>query len=241
MSGGLRPHWWACLCWTPPSLVGLCWTPPSLVGVSLLDSALIVAVSLLDSAHIGGRVLDLALIGGRVSHGLRPHWWPCLCWTPPSLMGVSLLDSALILAGSLLDSALIGGHVSAGLRPVVGLRPHWWACLCWTPPCGWTLPSLWPRLCWTPPCGWTPPSLWPCLCWTLPSLWPRVLQCNNPLTKEPKLEAAMRIVPEWKGYDDEARAFSERVSRGEATRLADNDDIKAKGQRSNFCGRQRKK
>ena len=29
--------------------------------------------------------------------------------------------------------------------------------------------------------------------------------CNNPMTKEPKLEAARRIAPEWVAYDDEAR------------------------------------
>lgn len=27
--------------------------------------------------------------------------------------------------------------------------------------------------------------------------------CNNPMTKEPKLVAARRIVPEWAAYDDE--------------------------------------
>ena len=27
--------------------------------------------------------------------------------------------------------------------------------------------------------------------------------CNNPLTKESKLSAAKRIVPEWEGYDEE--------------------------------------
>ena len=28
--------------------------------------------------------------------------------------------------------------------------------------------------------------------------------CNNPLTKEPKLDAARRILPEWVGLDEEA-------------------------------------
>ena len=32
-----------------------------------------------------------------------------------------------------------------------------------------------------------------------------LLQCNNPLTKEPKLDAARRIVPEWVGYDSEIK------------------------------------
>lgn len=30
-------------------------------------------------------------------------------------------------------------------------------------------------------------------------------QCNNPMTKEPKLEAAIRIVPEWQVYDQEIK------------------------------------
>jgi hypothetical protein len=30
--------------------------------------------------------------------------------------------------------------------------------------------------------------------------------CNNPLTKTPKLENAMRIAPEWVEYDTEVRA-----------------------------------
>ncbi|XP_064615079.1 UDP-glucose:glycoprotein glucosyltransferase 1-like [Liolophura sinensis] len=35
--------------------------------------------------------------------------------------------------------------------------------------------------------------------------------CNNPLTKEPKLKAAMRIVPEWKNYDYEIKLFWDSV------------------------------
>lgn len=35
--------------------------------------------------------------------------------------------------------------------------------------------------------------------------------CNNPKTKEPKLDAAARIVPEWTAYDDEIRAVLERA------------------------------
>jgi UDP-glucose:glycoprotein glucosyltransferase len=31
--------------------------------------------------------------------------------------------------------------------------------------------------------------------------------CNNPLTKEPKLTSAMRIIPEWKAYDEEIKAL----------------------------------
>jgi UDP-glucose:glycoprotein glucosyltransferase len=35
--------------------------------------------------------------------------------------------------------------------------------------------------------------------------------CNNPLTKEPKLERARRQIPEWTVYDDEIAAFARRV------------------------------
>lgn len=38
--------------------------------------------------------------------------------------------------------------------------------------------------------------------------------CNNPMTKEAKLSAAMRIVPEWTEYDDEIKALQARVRRG---------------------------
>ncbi|KAJ3281857.1 UDP-glucose:glycoprotein glucosyltransferase 2 [Borealophlyctis nickersoniae] len=42
--------------------------------------------------------------------------------------------------------------------------------------------------------------------------------CNNPLTKEPKLERAKRILPEWEGLDKEvdevARGFDERRKKG---------------------------
>lgn len=37
------------------------------------------------------------------------------------------------------------------------------------------------------------------------------LQCNNPLTKEAKLTAAMRILPEWKGYDDQIKRLQQKV------------------------------
>lgn len=39
-------------------------------------------------------------------------------------------------------------------------------------------------------------------------------QCNNPQTKEAKLSAAMRIVPEWREYDAELKALQARVRRG---------------------------
>ncbi|TPX30824.1 hypothetical protein SmJEL517_g05698 [Synchytrium microbalum] len=37
--------------------------------------------------------------------------------------------------------------------------------------------------------------------------------CNNPLTKEPKLDRARRILPEWEGIDNEVREFAEKVKR----------------------------
>ncbi|XRM38193.1 killer toxin resistant protein, variant 2 [Aspergillus tubingensis] len=36
--------------------------------------------------------------------------------------------------------------------------------------------------------------------------------CNNPMTKEPKLDRARRQVPEWTEYDDEIAALSKRVA-----------------------------
>lgn len=36
--------------------------------------------------------------------------------------------------------------------------------------------------------------------------------CNNPMTKEPKLQGARRIVPEWQDLDFEARQFTAKVS-----------------------------
>ena len=39
-----------------------------------------------------------------------------------------------------------------------------------------------------------------------------VFQCNNPLTKEPKLTAAVRIAPEWVDYDNEIKTLLERIS-----------------------------
>ena len=44
--------------------------------------------------------------------------------------------------------------------------------------------------------------------------------CNNPLTKEPKLNRAMRIVPEWKEYDSEIRQIltgSSKASEGKTS------------------------
>ncbi|XP_066600905.1 UDP-glucose:glycoprotein glucosyltransferase 1-like [Prorops nasuta] len=35
--------------------------------------------------------------------------------------------------------------------------------------------------------------------------------CNNPMTKEAKLQAAMRILPEWVGYDEEIKVLQQRL------------------------------
>ena len=37
--------------------------------------------------------------------------------------------------------------------------------------------------------------------------------CNNPMTKEPKLQGARRIIAEWPDLDREAREFTEAVGR----------------------------
>jgi hypothetical protein len=36
--------------------------------------------------------------------------------------------------------------------------------------------------------------------------------CNNPLTKEPKLDAARRILPEWTGLDEEAQGVTDEYA-----------------------------
>lgn len=45
--------------------------------------------------------------------------------------------------------------------------------------------------------------------------------CNNPMTKEPKLDRARRQVPEWTVYDDEIAALAKRVALGDV----DIDDV----------------
>lgn len=42
-----------------------------------------------------------------------------------------------------------------------------------------------------------------------------LLQCNNPKTKEPKLTAAARIVPEWVEYDNEIKQLLRPVQEQE--------------------------
>ena len=45
--------------------------------------------------------------------------------------------------------------------------------------------------------------------------------CNNPLTKEPKLDSARRIVAEWPGLDDEVASFTAEVLSRTAADFAD--------------------
>ncbi|KAK4879085.1 hypothetical protein RN001_007231 [Aquatica leii] len=54
--------------------------------------------------------------------------------------------------------------------------------------------------------------------------------CNNPMTKEAKLTAAMRILPEWKGYDEEIRKLQQKIDSGvldpDPVEVIDQSDIK---------------
>ncbi|KAF7287176.1 hypothetical protein GWI33_002543 [Rhynchophorus ferrugineus] len=50
--------------------------------------------------------------------------------------------------------------------------------------------------------------------------------CNNPLTKEAKLSAAIRILPEWKGYDEEVRELQKKIDSG----LFDDDSVESHDQ-----------
>lgn len=54
--------------------------------------------------------------------------------------------------------------------------------------------------------------------------------CNNPLTKEPKLERARRQVPEWTEYDDEIAAVLKEAMKGEEQEVV---DLKAGSERQN--------
>ena len=54
-----------------------------------------------------------------------------------------------------------------------------------------------------------PSNVFACCLISLCMCWNSLLQCNNPLTKEPKLTSAMRILPEWSDYDREIRELQE--------------------------------
>ena len=45
--------------------------------------------------------------------------------------------------------------------------------------------------------------------------------CNNPLTKEPKLSAARRIVTEWTDYDDEMTRLAGQIKADSSTSTKD--------------------
>jgi len=45
--------------------------------------------------------------------------------------------------------------------------------------------------------------------------------CNNPMTKEPKLDRARRQVPEWTAYDEEVARLAKRKLRGELGHLSE--------------------
>nr|XP_061798346.1 UDP-glucose:glycoprotein glucosyltransferase 1-like [Nerophis lumbriciformis] len=49
--------------------------------------------------------------------------------------------------------------------------------------------------------------------------------CNNPMTKEPKLQAAVRIVSEWSDYDQEVKRLQQEVTRGKSTAEDPSTDV----------------
>lgn len=61
-----------------------------------------------------------------------------------------------------------------------------------------------------------------------------LLQCNNPKTKEPKLTAAARIVPEWVEYDNEIKQLLRRAQEHAATHKPSTSQHK-KGEEQFLC------
>ncbi|XP_067203382.1 UDP-glucose:glycoprotein glucosyltransferase isoform X3 [Linepithema humile] len=49
--------------------------------------------------------------------------------------------------------------------------------------------------------------------------------CNNPMTKEAKLQAAMRILPEWIGYDEEIKALQQKIENANRQTEKDNETV----------------
>ncbi|KAI8804987.1 UDP-glucose:glycoprotein glucosyltransferase-domain-containing protein [Cladochytrium replicatum] len=47
--------------------------------------------------------------------------------------------------------------------------------------------------------------------------------CNNPQTKEPKLERAKRILPEWEGLDEQVQSLARKISTGEVASNQSNE------------------
>jgi UDP-glucose:glycoprotein glucosyltransferase len=55
--------------------------------------------------------------------------------------------------------------------------------------------------------------------------------CNNPMTKEPKLDRARRQVPEWTVYDEEIAALARRfVANKETTDSSEPDGVNGEEQ-----------
>ncbi|XP_003800394.1 UDP-glucose:glycoprotein glucosyltransferase 1 [Otolemur garnettii] len=55
--------------------------------------------------------------------------------------------------------------------------------------------------------------------------------CNNPMTKEPKLEAAVRIVPEWQDYDQEIKQLQNRFQQEKEAGALDKEQPEAPSRR----------
>jgi UDP-glucose:glycoprotein glucosyltransferase len=51
--------------------------------------------------------------------------------------------------------------------------------------------------------------------------------CNNPMTKEPKLDRARRQVPEWTVYDTEITSLAKRVKSGQSVVGGTNEEVNA--------------
>ncbi|XP_011860081.1 PREDICTED: UDP-glucose:glycoprotein glucosyltransferase isoform X1 [Vollenhovia emeryi] len=49
--------------------------------------------------------------------------------------------------------------------------------------------------------------------------------CNNPMTKEAKLQAAMRILPEWVGYDEEIKTLQQKVENANRQTEKDSETV----------------
>lgn len=55
------------------------------------------------------------------------------------------------------------------------------------------------------------------------------------MTKEAKLSAAVRILPEWKGYDEEIRELQKKIDSGELD--SDREEVDLRGKSCSFLMR----
>lgn len=55
------------------------------------------------------------------------------------------------------------------------------------------------------------------------------------MTKEAKLSAAIRILPEWKGYDEEIRQLQKKIDSGLLDADPADQEISEKGNKYAFC------